>query len=161
LGGSATAAPNPICLNGLAADLWPLTAQLEADGDISVGGLRLSALAGRYGTPAYILDEADVRARCRAYAGAFPGAEIAYAGKAFLCRAMAEWIAQEGLSLDVCSAGELAVARSVSFPANRVILHGNAKTPNDLQAAIGYGVGRVVIDSASEIVRLAALSRGR
>jgi diaminopimelate decarboxylase len=164
LGDTATAAPNPICLTGpagLAADLWPHTAQLEADGDISVGGLRLSALAGRYGTPAYILDEADVRARCRAYADAFGGAEIAYAGKAFLCRAMAQWIAQEGLSLDVCSAGELAVARSVRFPADRIVLHGNAKTPDDLQAAVGYGVGRVVIDSASEIVRLAALSRWR
>jgi diaminopimelate decarboxylase len=161
LGGSATTAPNSICLNALDADLWPHSAHLEADGDISVGGLRLSALAGRYGTPAYILDEADVRARCRAYAGAFPGAEVVYAGKAFLCRAMAEWIAQEGLSLDVCSAGELAVARSVNFPADRIVLHGNAKTPHDLQAALGYGVGRIVIDSASEIVRLAALSRRR
>lgn len=81
MGDRATAAPNPVCLTGLAADLWPHTAQLEADGDISVGGLRLSALTGRYGTPAYILDEADVRARCRAYAAAFRGAEIAYAGK--------------------------------------------------------------------------------
>jgi len=116
LGDSATTAPNPVCLNGLATDLWPRTARLEADGDISIGGLRLSTLAARYGTPAYILDEADVRARCRTYAGALPGAEIAYAAKAFLCRAMAEWIAEEGLSLDVCSAGELAVARSVRFP---------------------------------------------
>ncbi len=161
MGDSATTAPNSIRLTALAADLWPCTARLETDGDISVGGQRLSALAARYGTPAYILDEADVRARCRAYVAALPNAEIAYAGKAFLCRAMAEWIAEEGLSLDVCSAGELAVARSVRFPADRILLHGNAKTPNDLQAAIGYGVGRVVIDSASEIVRLAALSRRR
>ena len=159
MGDSATVAPNPICLTGLAADLWPHSARREADGDISVGGLRLSALAGRYGTPAYILDEADVRARCRAYTDAFGGAEIAYAGKAFLCRAMAQWIAQEGLSLDVCSAGELAVARSVRFPAERILLHGNAKAPDDLRTALDYGVGRVVIDSASEIVRLAALSR--
>jgi len=161
LGECVTAARNPVCLSGLAADLWPHTARLEADGDISVGGLRLSALAAQYGTPAYILDEADVRARCRAYAGALPGAEIAYAAKAFLCRAMAEWIAQEGLSLDVCSAGEIAVARSARFPADRMVLHGNAKTPHDLQAAIGYGVGRIVIDSAPEIVRLTALSPRR
>ena len=161
MGGTATATPSPVCLNGLDADLWPHTAQAEADGDISIGGLRLSALAARYGTPAYILDEADVRARCRAYADAFRGAEVAYAAKAFLCRAMAEWIAQEGLSLDVCSAGELAVARSVSFPASRIVLQGNAKTPNDLQAAIDYRVGRIVIDSAVEIVRLVALSRWR
>jgi D-serine deaminase-like pyridoxal phosphate-dependent protein len=107
------------------------------------------------------VDEADVRHRCRVYSAAFPGAEIAYAGKAFLCRAMAGWIAQEGLSLDTCSAGELAVARSVSFPADRIVLHGNAKTPGDLAAAVDYGVGRIVIDSASEIIRLAALSRPR
>ncbi|HUI61663.1 MAG TPA: diaminopimelate decarboxylase [Steroidobacteraceae bacterium] len=161
MGESATTAANSVCLTGLTAHVWPCTARLEADGDISVGGLRLSALAARYGTPAYILDEADIRARCRAYADALPGTEIAYAAKAFLCRAMAGWIAEEGLSLDVCSAGELAVARSVGFPADRILLHGNAKTPDDLQAAIDYGVGRVVIDSAPEIIRLAALSRRR
>jgi diaminopimelate decarboxylase len=152
---------NVISMSGLAADIWPRSAHLESDGEISVGGVRLSTLAARYGTPSYIIDEADVRYRCRTYAAAFPGAEVAYAGKAFLCRAMAGWIAQEGLSLDVCSAGELAVARSVSFPADRIVLHGNAKSPADLQAAAGYGVGRIVIDSASEIVRLAALSRPR
>ncbi len=141
--------------------VWPRTARLEPDGEISVGGLRLSSLAAAYGTPAYIIDETDVRSRCRSYAASFPGAEVAYAGKAFLCRAMARWIAQEGLSLDVCSAGELAVARSVSFPPGRIILHGNAKTPADLDAAFGYGVGRIVIDAASEIVRLAAQAPAR
>jgi len=139
-------------------DIWPRTARLEPDGEISVGGLRLSSLAAAYGTPAYILDEADVRSRCRSYVATFGNDEVAYAGKAFLCRAMATWIAQEGLSLDVCSAGELAVARSVNFPPERIILHGNAKTPGDLHAAFGYGVGRIVIDAASEIVRLAAQS---
>ena len=139
-------------------DVWPRTARLEPDGEISVGGLCLSPLAAGYGTPAYIIDEADVRSRCRSYVAAFPDGEVAYAGKAFLCRAMARWIAQEGLSLDVCSAGELAVARSVNFPPGRIILHGNAKTPMDLDAAFGYGVGRIVIDAASEIVRLAAQS---
>ena len=123
--------------------------------------MRLSALAAAYGTPAFIVDEADVRHRCRTYLAALPGAEIAYAGKAFLCRAMARWIDQEGLSLDVCSAGELAVASSVQFPAERIIVHGNAKTPEDLEAAFRYGAGRVVVDSTSEIVRLAALSPAR
>jgi diaminopimelate decarboxylase len=104
----------------MAPDFWPRTAFREPDGEISVGGLRLSALAAAYGTPAYICDEADVRYRRRTYTAAFPGGEIAYAGKAFLCRAMAQWIAQEGLSLDVCSAGEIAVARSADFPAERM-----------------------------------------
>jgi len=161
LGDTATTARNVISLSGLDVGIWPCSARLESDGELSVGGVRLSTLAALYDTPAYIIDEADVRYRCRTYSAAFGGAEIAYAGKAFLCRAMAGWIAQEGLSLDVCSAGELAVARSVSFPADRIVLHGNAKTPADLRAAVGYGAGRIVIDSASEIIRLAALSRPR
>ena len=148
-------------VTSLAAGLWPHTAHPGPDGEISVGGLRLSALAAAYGTPAIIVDEADVRYRCRSYAAAFPDGEIAYAGKAFLCRAMAQWIAQEGLSLDVCSAGELAVACRCYFPAERIILHGNAKTPEDLQAAFRYGVGRIVVDSAPEIVRLATQSPPR
>ena len=145
-------------MTGLAANLWPRSAHLEHDGEISVGGPRLSALAAAYGTPVLVDDEDGVRYRCRSYRAAFPGGEIAYAGKAFLCRAMAQWIAQEGLSLDVCSAGELAVAQSVLFPAGRIILHGNAKTPEDLHAAFRYGVGRVVVDSIPEIVRLATQS---
>jgi diaminopimelate decarboxylase len=78
----------------LAAGAWPHTAFQAPDGEISVGGLQLSELAETYGTPAYILDEADVRHRCRAYHAAFPGAEVVYAGKAFLCRAMAQWCAR-------------------------------------------------------------------
>ena len=142
----------------MASGAWPIGARYEADGEISVAGMRLSALAAAYGTPAFILDEADVRYRCRTYVEALPGTEIAYAGKAFLCRAMAQWVGAEGLSLDVCSAGELAVAQAVNFPAERIILHGNAKTPADLRAAIRYGVERIVVDNAAEIVRLAALT---
>jgi diaminopimelate decarboxylase len=156
-----TAAGNVTKPSGLAAQIWPLTTRLGPGGEIAAGDVPLSELAARYGTPAYILDEADVRDRCRAYARALPGAEIAYAGKAFLCRAMANWISQEGLSLDVCSAGELAVACSAGFPAERILLHGNVKTPDDLQAAADYGVGRIVIDSAGEIGRIAATARRR
>jgi diaminopimelate decarboxylase len=137
---------------------WPDSARYEPDGEISVAGMRLSALAAAYGTPAFILDEAEVRFRCRNYVAALPGTEVAYAGRAFLCRAMAQWIAAEGLSLAVCSAGELAVAQAVNFPAERIILHGNAKTPADLRAALRYGVDRIVVDSTPEIIRLAALA---
>jgi diaminopimelate decarboxylase len=153
--GHAVSAP------GLAAGIWPRTTRLEPGGEISVGGVSLGDLAARYGTPAYIVSEADVRYRCQAYREAFPGAEIAYAGKAFMSRAMIRWIDQEGLALDVCSAGELAVARAVSFPARRILLHGNAKTPGDLHAAVSYGVGRIVLDSAAEIVRVAMAARRR
>src|ERR1700744_1288786 len=143
---------------GLAAHLWPHTARLEPDGELGVGGLRLSAVGARDGTPAYIFDEAAVRSRCRAHASERPDAEIAYAGQAFLCRAMAQWVDEEGLSLAVCSAGEIAGARAVAFPAGRMILHGNAKSPADLDAPFDYGVGRIAIDSTAEIARLAALA---
>jgi diaminopimelate decarboxylase len=142
----------------LDARVWPATARPAEDGDLMVGGVRLSDIAQRYGTPVHVLDQADVRRRCGAFRTAFPDAEIAYAGKAFLCRAMARWIAEEGLSLDVCSAGELAVARSAGFPAGRILMHGNGKTPDDLKAAQEYGIGRIVVDSAAEITRLAALT---
>ena len=153
-------APQPAAEHiDLPARIWPLTARAGADGGISVGGVTLAAIAARYGTPAYVLDEDDVRQRCREYRQALPDAEIAYAGKAFLCRAMARWVDEEGLSLDVCSEGELAVASSAGFPADRIVLHGNAKTPGDLRAAMAYGVGRIVVDSAGEIARIAALAQ--
>lgn len=140
--------------------LWPATAHSYADGDVAVGGVRLSELAERFGTPAHVVDEDDIRLRCSAFREAFTDGEVAYAAKAFLCRAMARWVAEEGLSLDVCSAGELTVARSAGFPAERIIMHGNAKTPEDLKEALSYGVGRIVVDSFSEITRLAALASG-
>ncbi|WP_344487301.1 diaminopimelate decarboxylase [Nonomuraea monospora] len=123
----------------------------------STGGVPLMRIAERHGTPAYVVDEADVRERCRAFRAALPDATILYAAKAFLCRAMATWIRQEGLGLDVCSGGELAIARSVGFPAGRIVFHGNAKTPHELLEAVRYGVGRIVVDNLAEIVRLAAL----
>ncbi|MGW4545434.1 diaminopimelate decarboxylase [Streptomyces violaceorubidus] len=141
-----------------AADLsvWPATTTEPAHGELAVGGVPLTEIADRFGTPVYVLDEAEVRERCRTYRDAFPDAEILFAAKAFLCRAMAHWIDEEGLGLDVCSAGELELAVATGFPAERIVLHGNAKSPRDLEAALRLGVGRVVIDSPSEIARLAA-----
>ncbi|WP_407551295.1 diaminopimelate decarboxylase [Streptomyces sp. Pv4-95] len=137
--------------------VWPTSALPLPDGGISVGGVPLTQLAERFGTPAYVLDEGEVRLRCRAYVRAFPEADVFYAAKAFLCRAMANWVREEGLGLDVCSAGELELAVSTGFPAERILLHGNAKSPADLRTALRLGVGRIVIDSTSEIARLAAL----
>ncbi|WP_063806140.1 diaminopimelate decarboxylase [Streptomyces kanamyceticus] len=136
--------------------IWPASTRPLGRGDLSVGGVPLTEVAERFGTPAYLLDEGEVRARCRGYLRAFPEAEVLYAAKAFLCRAMAHWMAEEGLGLDVCSAGELELAVTTGFPAERIVLHGNAKSPHDLSAALRLGVGRIVIDSASEIARLAA-----
>ncbi|MFC7869502.1 diaminopimelate decarboxylase [Streptomyces murinus] len=139
-----------------ALSVWPASTTEARAGDLAVGGVPLAEVAERFGTPVYILDEAEVRDRCRTYRHAFPDAEVLYAAKAFLCRAMARWMEEEGLGLDVCSAGELELAVTTGFPPERIVLHGNAKTPRDLEAALRLGVGRVVIDSPSEIARLAA-----
>jgi len=138
-------------------NIWPLTAEPPS----AVGGVSLTEIAERFGTPAYVVDEEHVRHRCREYRKAMHPHRVAYAGKAFLCRAMLRWVDEEGLSLDVCSAGELALARSVGFPPERILLHGNGKTPEDLSAALEYGVSRIVVDSAMEVARLAALADDR
>ena len=162
---SAETTPWPLTTTGLpsptSATKTPSSPTATGEEDLAVGGVRLAEIAATYGTPAYVLDEADVRARARAYRSALPEAEIAYAGKAFLCRAMIGWVRSEGLSLDVCSGGELALARHVGFPADRIVLHGNAKTPRDVQDALGYGVGRIVVDSTYEITQLAVAAHAR
>ncbi|WP_371789981.1 diaminopimelate decarboxylase [Streptomyces sp. NBC_01471] len=139
-----------------ALSVWPASARPQPDGDVTVGGVSLTEAAEEFGTPVYLLDEAEVRERCRAYRAAFPEDDVIYAAKAFLCRAVARWVHQEGLGLDVCSAGELELAVGAGFPPERIVMHGNAKSPKDLGAAVRLGVGRIVVDSASEIARLAA-----
>jgi diaminopimelate decarboxylase len=138
--------------------VWPVTAVRAGDGALQLGGVDVRDLAAEFGTPAYVLDEDDFRGRCRSWREAFSGADVYYAGKAFLCTAVARWVAQEGLGLDVCTGGELAVAERVAFPPERLIFHGNNKSVGELERALHYGVGRVVVDSFDEIVRLAALA---
>ncbi|MFG2617210.1 diaminopimelate decarboxylase [Streptomyces sp. NPDC048507] len=137
--------------------VWPSSARPAPGGDVTVAGVSLAEAADRFGTPLYVLDEGEVRDRCRAYRAAFPDADVVYAAKAFLCRAVSRWIEEEGLGLDVCSAGELGLATTAGFPAARIVLHGNAKSPDDLSTALRLGVGRIVLDSAPEIARLAGL----
>ncbi|MCA1007458.1 diaminopimelate decarboxylase [Rhodococcus hoagii] len=141
--------------------VWPVTTGHDDHGRIRVGGVALDDVADQYGTPTYVLDEDDVRHRCRAYRAAFPEAELAYAAKALMIRAVADWVTNEGLSLDVCSSGELAIALSSGVDPARIILHGNAKTAAELRAAVHAGVGRIVVDSHTEIRLLASLARGR
>ncbi|MFD8985097.1 diaminopimelate decarboxylase [Streptomyces sp. NPDC059564] len=136
--------------------IWPASTTLLPHGGLAVGGVSLAELAERFDTPAYVLDEGEVRERCRTYRDAFPEAEVLYAAKAFLSRAMVRWVHEEGLGLDVCSAGELELAVTAGFPPERIVLHGNAKSPRDIATALRLGVGRIVIDSPSEIARIVA-----
>ncbi|MEP7035416.1 MAG: diaminopimelate decarboxylase, partial [Actinomycetota bacterium] len=120
--------------------------------------------ASEFGTPAYVIDEDDFRSRAREFKQAFgdafqdlcDGADVYYAGKAFLCTSVARWIREEGLNLDVCSGGELAVAIRAGFPADRIGFHGNNKSVAEIEAALRHGVGRTIVDSFEEIDRVAA-----
>jgi diaminopimelate decarboxylase len=137
--------------------IWPAGAR-RADGVLTVAGVDVRDLAEEYGTPFYLVDEEAFRSRCRTWREALPDGEVSYAGKAFLCRAAARWVAEEGLGLDVCTGGELAVALAAGFPPGRIGFHGNNKSPAELAAAVRAGVGRVILDSFEEIARLGGIA---
>ena len=130
----------PSDTNELVTSLWSQTAA-KSDGVLSVGGVSLPDLVREHGSPAYVLDEVDFRARARAFRDAFSAYDVYYAGKAFLCTTVARWLAEEGLSLDVCSGGELLVAERAGFPMERIGFHGNNKSLGELERAVELGVG--------------------
>ncbi|OBK91497.1 diaminopimelate decarboxylase [Mycolicibacter sinensis] len=143
----------------LAPNVWPRNAVRGDDGQVSIAGVKVTELAEQYGTPLFVIDEDDFRGRCREIAEAFGGGDsVHYAAKAFLCSEIARWIDQEGLSLDVATGGELAVALHAGFPAARITLHGNNKSVAELQTAVNAGVGHIVLDSQVEIERLEAVA---
>ena len=147
------APPEP---NALVPHLWSSTAH-KADGVLTIGGVDVRELAREHGTPVYVLDEDDFRGRARGFRDAFADYDVYYAGKAFLCTAVARWIAEDGLFLDVCSGGELTVALRAGVDPRRLGFHGNNKSPVDLRRAVEAGVGRIIVDSFEEIDRLSAL----
>lgn len=136
--------------------LLPDSAEIGPSGDLHIGGCDVAELADRYGTPLFIYDEAQLRARCREAVEAF-GDGVAYATKAFLCRAMARLAHEEGMHLDVASGGELTVALQAGVPGERIVLHGNNKSDDELIVARRVGVGRIVVDSFDELDRLERL----
>lgn len=139
----------------LAPNVWPLSTTRDEGGVAAIAGVTVTDLAQQYGTPLFVIDEDDFRSRCRETATAFGGgANVHYAAKAFLCSEVARWIDEEGLSLDVCTGGELAVALHANFPPERITLHGNNKSVAELTVAVKHGVGHIVLDSMTEIERL-------
>jgi diaminopimelate decarboxylase len=165
LPGSGVSAP-PSDLNALDRKVWPVSAHRGDDGAMIFAGVPVGELAREHGTPAYLIDEADWRTRSRAWLAAFGHYEadeppVHYAGKSFLCKAVARWAAEEGLGLDVCSGGELAIATAAQFPPHRMTFHGNNKSPEELARALDAGIGRIVLDSFEEIDRLAEAASAR
>jgi diaminopimelate decarboxylase len=145
----------------LAASVWPATATRDGSGALALGGVDVRDLAAEFGTPAYVLDEADFRSRCRDFVQAFAGADVHYAAKAFCSLASLRWVVEEGLGLDVCSGGELAAALRAEVTPDRIAFHGNNKSVAELEQALDAGVGRIVVDSFAEIARLAWLAEER
>lgn len=133
--------------------LLPDISAIDADGRLSVGGCDVIALASEFGTPLFVYDEVHLRERCREAVAAFPDG-VAYATKAFLCTAMARLATEEGMDLDVSTGGEIHVALEAGVDADRMIFHGNNKSMRELTAAVVAGVGKIVIDSMTEIDRL-------
>ena len=136
--------------------LLPDNASVSGDGRLSIAGCDLLDLAAEFGTPLFVYDEQHLRARCREAVAAFPDG-VAYATKAFLCLAMAQLVHEEGMNLDVATGGELHVALAAGVPGERLVMHGNNKSMDELRAAVNAGVGRIVVDSFDELDRLDAL----
>jgi diaminopimelate decarboxylase len=144
-------------LNELAPAIWPRSAE-RVEGALTIGGIDVRDLAAEYGTPLYVLDESDFRARARQFKTAFADEDVYYAGKAFLCGAVARWVSEEGLGLDVCSGGELAVALAAGVDPEKITMHGNNKSSTEITQALESGVGRIVVDSFEEIARVGYLA---
>ena len=159
----------PADVNELEAKLWAHDVERGPGGELAVGGLGVAQLAEEFGTPLFVLSEDDFRARARAFKDAFDGAfadvcggvDVYYAGKAFLCSAVAAWVAEEGLRLDTCSGGELAVAAKAGLAGELLGLHGNNKSDAEIERALDMGVGRIVVDSLDELERVAAIAAAR
>ena len=135
--------------------LFPFTAAVNHADRLTIGGCDAVDLAAEFGTPLYVFDEDTLRGMCREFAAEFgaryANSRIAYASKAFVNPAIARIVDEEGLGLDVVSAGELAVAKAADFPPDKIYFHGNNKTPDELEFALEYGIGQIVVDSFHEL----------
>ena len=145
--------------------LFPLTAEINNQGHLCVGGCDVVELAKEFGTPLYIFDEFTLHHKCREFKAEFtkryPDTLVIYASKAFLNKALALIFKEEDLGLDVVSGGELSIARSANFPLDKVYFHGNNKTPEELELALNWGIGRVVVDNFYELELLSGLAKGK
>ncbi len=150
---------------GPATHVYPIASGVNAAGRLEIGGCDTVELAREFGTPAYVYAEDDIRARARAYLEALAAQtdrfEVVYASKALPCTAAARLLADEGLSCDVASGGELHLALRGGFDPGRIYMHGNNKSEAELDEAIAVGVGHIVVDSFDEIDRLERIASGR
>ncbi|MCH8206048.1 MAG: PAC2 family protein [Chloroflexi bacterium] len=147
------------------SSLFPHTAEVTSQGNLVLGGCDTVQLAAEFGTPLYVFDEVTLRGMCREFVGGFreryPDSAVIYACKAFINVALAQLLKEEGLGLDVVSGGELAVAQRVDFPPENIYFHGNNKSREELEMALDYGIGRVVVDNFHEMDLLGEIASKR
>ncbi|MCP1414637.1 diaminopimelate decarboxylase [Paenarthrobacter sp. A20] len=159
----------PEDLNALQAPLWAAGVGKNDAGEVTIDGITVSELKEQFGTPLFVMSESDFRSRARAFKDAFDaafadicgGVDVYYAGKSFLCTAVASWVAEEGLRLDTCSGGELAVAARAGIEGSNLGLHGNNKSDAEINRALDMKLGRIVVDSLDELERVAKIASSR
>jgi diaminopimelate decarboxylase len=138
--------------------LLPLTAEVNSQGHLVIGGCDSLELAAEFGTPLYVFDEFSLRSKCAEFKAEFgkryPDTMVIYAAKAFINTSLAKLFNEEGLGLDMVSAGELHIARAAGFPLDRVYQHGNNKSAEELKLALEWRVGRIVVDNFGELKML-------
>jgi len=144
--------------------VFSTTSRFELD-HLTIGGVSASDLAEQFGTPLFVVDEADFKSRALSWKSALEesfgekSGSVYYAAKSFLAKEIARWVDGVGIGIDVCTGGELAVAIAVNFPASRIEMHGNNKSEAEIRSAIEYGVRTIVVDSFFEIERVARIAR--
>jgi diaminopimelate decarboxylase len=145
--------------------LFPSTAEVDNKGHLIIGGCDTVELAAEFGTPLYVFDELGIRNRCtefkQEFSRRYADTAVFYSAKAFINRALARLFNEEGLGLDVVSAGEMSIVRSAGFPMDRVYFPGNNKSAEELRLALEWGVGRIVVDNFHELELLGELARER
>ena len=143
--------------------LFPLTAEVSKQGHLIIGGCDAVELAAEFGTPLYLFDEFSLRNKCTEFKAEFSqrygDTTVIYAGKAFINRALALIFKEEGLGLDVVSAGELGIAQSVGFPPDKVYFHGNNKSAEEIRLALKWHIGRLVVDNFHELKLLGEIAK--
>jgi diaminopimelate decarboxylase len=155
----------PSDVNELLPSIWPLTAHKNDDGVLLLGGLTVQQIADQVGTGVYVIDEEDFRRRARSFVEQFDqafaslgGARVHYAAKALISVGIARWLVEDGLSVDVCSGGELEIVLRAGMDPYRVAFHGSNKSDSEVKRALEVGVGRIMIDSLPEISQVSALA---
>lgn len=150
-------------MDALEPRVWPMTTALAVDGQMVFGGAFSKQLAREFGTPLFVIDEADVRFRIAEFSKAFNFSDLEcsvhYASKAFASADVFRWVVDGGLGVDVASGGELGLALAAGVPPKRIVLHGNNKSSEELERAVSAGISAIVIDSFDEIIRLQQIVR--